>query len=516
MGWTKQEKCSGERPVCFHCRRSRHRCVYEPYSTTISDIAVPPPSYPPLRITLSAILQRINMLESRLAELSDRAIPQPLPFRRKLEMGLSPNSLLLAVLAPAQEAIEVYAKGLWKSVLIEHLIVVDTLTVKVVQTVNLLAIVDYTVGRVSSAWLKVGLAGRISQGLRLMIDPSDAVPCPEQEERRRVFWSEYLLDRLISCGKSRPLYFHDNDCHVRLPCDDETLHTGRVQTIHTVHELLCWDSKIDHDQPPSPSSLVILVASIFGRCTRYVHRERNPDKTPPWDTNSEFSKINSLLLLLESYSRNRQTKSVHSSEEEQVVFAHTLFHLSHCLLNHPFLVRLRLKPFGSKVPISFAVRVLQTGTEHANQLLDLLRDASEAGFPLESSFYPYCIVVVERIQSLLFHYEVSKNDPWSSTTLDTSISSLLYPARVSDETGPATMTALWTMLDYGMVGSRVGEPQFLRVASLNIPSPLSWVLGFDIFNTTSLGMGDTHPQLHGGLTPPTHFKREVDMLLHPC
>ncbi|KAL4985897.1 hypothetical protein BDW68DRAFT_198452 [Aspergillus falconensis] len=500
MGWTKQEKCSGERPVCFHCRRSRHRCVYEPYSTTISDIAVPPPSYPPLRITLSAILQRINMLESRLAELSDRAIPQPLrPFRRKLEMGLSPNSLLLAVLAPAQEAIEVYAKGLWKSVLIEHLIVVDTLTVKVVQTVNLLAIVDYTVGRVSSAWLKVGLAGRISQGL-------------QQEERRRVFWSEYLLDRLISCGKSRPLYFHDNDCHVRLPCDDETLHTGRVQTIHTVHELLCWDSKIDHDQPPSPSSLVILVASIFGRCTRYVHRERNPDKTPPWDTNSERVCVPGALS---------DKESVHSSEEEQVVFAHTLFHLSHCLLNHPFLVRLRLKPFGSKVPISFAVRVLQTGTEHANQLLDLLRDASEAGFPLESSFYPYCIVVVERIQSLLFHYEVSKNDPRSSTTLEYFHQTRLFPPsytppRVSDETGPATMTALWTMLDYGMVGSRVGEPQFLRVASLNIPSPLSWVLGFDIFNTTSLGMGDTHPQLHGGLTPPTHFKREVDMLLHPC
>ncbi len=37
-----------------------------------------------------------------------------------------------------------YAKGSWMSVLTEHLTVVDNLTVEVVQTVNLLAIVDYT------------------------------------------------------------------------------------------------------------------------------------------------------------------------------------------------------------------------------------------------------------------------------------------------------------------------------------------------------------------------------------
>lgn len=260
-----------------------------------------------------------------------------------------------------------------------------------------------------------------------MIESSQALPFPEQEERRRAFWSGYLLDRLISCGKSRPLCFHDDDCHVRLPCDEETLRTGQVQTTHTLHELLCWDSEIDHEQPPSPFGLVILMASIFGRCTRYVHRECNPIKTPPWDTNSEFSKINSSLLLLESYSRSRQLSvvdtlrdkhSTHRSDREQVVFAHTLFHLCHCLLNHPFLLRLRLKPFGSKAPASFALRALQTASEHANQLMDLLRDASEAGFPLESSFYPYCIVVVGGIQSLVFHYEASKNDPHSSDSLD--------------------------------------------------------------------------------------------------
>ncbi|KAL3432908.1 fungal-specific transcription factor domain-containing protein [Aspergillus tetrazonus] len=620
----RKTKCSGERPVCFHCRRSRKRCVYEPYSMTIGDSsAVPPPPAP--AHDNSAILERINMLESRLAELSDRAVPQSLTspaeirisltsspplrfsderctvppssvlqsviqtffdhihnrpysyiqeaaFRRKHEMGLVPNCLLFAVLASAvrfstheyyegrkQEATEVYSKGSWMSVLTEHLTVADNLSVEVVQAVDLLAIVDYTAGHVSSAWLKVGVAARISQDLRLMMDPSDALSFPEQEERRRVFWSGYLLDRLISCGKSRPLCIHDEDCHVRLPCDEETLQAGQVQKTHTLHELLSWDSKIDHDQPPSSFGLVILMASIFGRCTRYVHRECNPDKTPPWDTNSEFSKINSSLLLMESYSRSRRLsivdtlrdkESTHKSEAEQVVFAHTLFHLCHCLLNHPFLSRLRLRPFGSKVPTSFILRVLQAGSEHANQLLDLVREASEAGFPLQSSFYAYCIVVVGGIQSLTFHYEASRNDPGSAGTLQRFhdslntlerlagtwshaanmtvrlrefhaqarlFSSLLDPACITDDMYDASIMALWTMLDYGMVGSSVGDsPNCSEPLISNIPSPSPWVLGSDIFNTPSLEMGDTDPHLLGGLTPFTHFNREVDSLLHPC
>ncbi|KAL4912929.1 fungal-specific transcription factor domain-containing protein [Aspergillus aurantiobrunneus] len=600
----RKTKCSGERPVCFHCRRNRQRCVYEPYSMTIRDTSAVPP--PLASQDNNAILQRINLLESRLAELSDRAAPQHLAspaehgllpaaspplrcnneqlslppssvlqsvidtffvhvhnrpysyiqeasFRRKLQMGVLPNCVLLAAGSKRRSGYMRKARG---CLLTEHLTVVENLTVEVVQTVNLLAIVDYTVGHVSSAWLKVGLAARISQDLRLMIDPSDALAFPEQEERRRAFWSGYLLDRLVSCGKSRPLCFHDDDCHVRLPCDDGTLHTGQAQTTHTLHELLCWDSRIDSDQPPSPFGLVILMASIFGRCTRYVHRECNPDKTPPWDTNSEFSKINSSLLLLESYSRNTRLSAVdtlcdkqltHRSEAEQVIFAHTLFHLCHCLLNHPFLVRLRLKPFGSKVPTSFALRVLQASCDHASQLLDLVRNASEAGFPLESSFYPYCIVVIGAIQSLVFQYEASKNAARSSNALDSfhqslSIlerlagtwghaanmtvrlrefhaqahlySSLLDPACVTDDLDAASVTALWTMLDYGMVGSSTSDDPHLSGSLVsNIPSPGSWVLGSNLFNADSLGMGDTDPHLLGGLTPCTQF---THTLLNSC
>ncbi|KAF5862298.1 hypothetical protein ETB97_011822 [Aspergillus alliaceus] len=64
-------KCSGERPICLHCHRDNHACVYEPYSATVGD-------HNPYPSTLqnAELLQRITLIESRLAELSGRTVHQ--------------------------------------------------------------------------------------------------------------------------------------------------------------------------------------------------------------------------------------------------------------------------------------------------------------------------------------------------------------------------------------------------------------------------------------------------------
>ncbi|KAL4890265.1 fungal-specific transcription factor domain-containing protein [Aspergillus ambiguus] len=358
-------------------------------------------------------------------------------FRQKLESNLLPRCLILAVLASAvkfstheyysgksREATEKYARESWMSVLTDYMASEENMNVHVVQTVNLLAVVDYTggttylfdmsitptnicsAGRVSAGWLKIGLAARISQDLQLMREPDTWLSYTEQEERRRSFWSAYLVDKLISCGKSRPLAILDEDCHVQLPCDEETFQTGEWKKTPALAGLLEWNTEMV--ERPSPFALAILMASIFGRCTRYVHQRRHAREIPPWDTKSEFAAISSSLLLLESYSTlggRRVSEFIQNSERTprdigHLVFAHTLFHLCHCLLNHPFLVRLCLKPFGSKIPASFASKALQAGQDHAKQLLDLIQEAKEAGCLVESSFYAYCIAVAGGIHSL--------------------------------------------------------------------------------------------------------------------
>ncbi|KAJ6114928.1 hypothetical protein N7486_000706 [Penicillium sp. IBT 16267x] len=463
---------------------------------------------------------------------------QEASFRHKLQSNVLPRCLVLAVLSSAvrfskneyfqgntQDASEKFARESWLSVLTEHLTVEDNLNVHVVQTVNLLAVVDYTAGRVSSGWLKIGLAARISQDLHLMTEPDEWLSYVEQEERRRAFWSAYLIDKLISCGRSRPLVILDEDCNVQLPCDEKTFRNGDWRKTNTIGQLLNWNTEVI--ESPSPFALVILMASIFGRCTRYVHQNRRADEVPPWDPKSEFSAINSSLLLLESYSKignqrlseilqneNRLNNTIDPQEVGYLVFAHTLFHLCHCLMNHPFLVRIRLKAFGSKAPTSFSARSLQVGCDHARQLMDVLRDASENGFQVESSFYAYCIAVAGGINSLVLHFEHQKSERRQSDILhylnesldalkrlaklwvhavnmavrlqefhniSPQFASLLDQTCLMEDVDRASQEILWSMIDYGILGADPNKkPLTPKTGISNLSSQTSWTIDSDM------------------------------------
>lgn len=193
-------------------------------------------------------------------------------FRERLAYRVLPKCLVFAVLATAirfshdeyfscavHEATEAYAREAWLSDLHDHMIAENCPNLHVAQTTNLLAIIDFTGklpplevlsmqsmhhsnclfcgidGRTSSAWLKIGLAVRIAQDLQLMKEPKATLPAIEQEERRRAFWSIFLLDRLVSCGQGRPPAISDEDCLVQLPCDQRTFRNGLLKETVTLH-----------------------------------------------------------------------------------------------------------------------------------------------------------------------------------------------------------------------------------------------------------------------------------------
>lgn len=257
-----------------------------------------------------------------------------------------------------------------------------------------------------------------------MREPDPWLSPAEKEERRRVFWSVYLLDKLISCGRSRPIVILDQDCQLYLPCSEDSFRRGDAQPAHTLHQLLDWNTEITDS--PSPFALVVLLASILGRCTRYVYRNKDSADIPPWETKSQYSAINSSLLLFESYvkmSTMFQPDAVVGSgattqqRSEHHTYAHALFHLCHCLLNHPFLLHVRFQPHGFKVPQSFAARALQAGIEHAISLVETLISASNSGTRIESSSYSLCLTVAGTILSIASHVQHPELDFIPSDTL---------------------------------------------------------------------------------------------------
>ena len=272
-------------------------------------------------------------------------------------------------------------------------------------------------GRTSSGWLKIGLAVRIAQDLQLMQEPEVSSTIVEQEEARRSFWSIYLLDKLISCGKGRPLAISDEDCNVQLPGSDESFEDVPKRR-ETLRDLLHWST--GPEIQPSNFGLSIVASSIFGRCSRYVfYRREGGDETPPWDSRSQYASLESALLLVDRYLaagtlstadiiRRYQTPdgSLVHQEIGHVIFAHVVFHLTHCLLNHPFLVRLRLRGLKCKAPPGYISQVRQKCTEHAQKLANFMDGATTAGCQVTASFYAYAACVAGSILSLMKYHNL--------------------------------------------------------------------------------------------------------------
>ncbi|KAF5544235.1 3-hydroxymethyl-3-methylglutaryl-coenzyme a lyase [Fusarium napiforme] len=452
-------------------------------------------------------------------------------YRQLFSFMLLPKCLTFAILASSvrfsdheyfsgrtHDAMEGYARQAWLCVLSDHLTVENEPNFHVAQTTNILAIIDFTAGRTSSGWLKIGLAVRICQDLQLMNEPNPMLPIVEQEERRRVFWSVYLLDKLVSCGRARPPAIADEDCHVQLPCEEEVFRTGTWKQTPTLHRLLNWDA--DLGEIRGYFTLAILVASALGRCARYVLHQREIDDTLPWDSRSEFAAINSFLLLIEQHLQVEevpiediisQNKLPTGTPDHQVVghavFARIVFHLCHCLIGHPFLLALRLQNLKVKAPASFLSRTYEVCCDHASKIPSLLHRAQEAGCHVDASFYAYSTCVAGSILSMFIHGKESMGQVPSQQLLESGQHSLeildkmghfwdhaakmhtqllnfdthsqdfekmIDPHAVFD-ISPDLETVLWSMVDYGsMCGSSrtrsisPGDGQF--PVNMNSPS----------------------------------------------
>ncbi|KAI7208474.1 hypothetical protein KC365_g16064 [Hortaea werneckii] len=75
----------------------------------------------------------------------------------------------------------------------------------------------------SPGWLFIGAAVHIAQAIGLQNDRG-LYPPFETEMRRRVWWSIYIWDRIVSLETGRPLHIDDDGVREPMPVDDEYIH----------------------------------------------------------------------------------------------------------------------------------------------------------------------------------------------------------------------------------------------------------------------------------------------------
>jgi len=269
----------------------------------------------------------------------------------------------------------------------------------------------------------------------------DSVLSPiEQEERRRLFWSIYILDRFVSCSKLRPPIILDADCQIQLPCEETDFREGRLQKTDILINVTT--GKEQSTYIPGYFALVVLMACALSRCSRYMLDNRHSSNdVAPWDPKSEYVAIASVLLYYESVSEigdslgdvvQQESLKLDGKIDQQkaghMIFSKVLFHLNHCLLNHPFLLRQRIEATKAKVPTTWLVRALKSGLEHARSLSSIFRDAKNAGCIVSTSFYGYCLLIAGTVHALYTH---SDDSNIQRESLEYLVSDLTYLDEVS-------------------------------------------------------------------------------------
>jgi len=243
-----------------------------------------------------------------------------------------------------------------------------------------------------------------------MADPDPDLPLVIQEERRRTFWSIYLLDKMGTCGRVRPPIFQDHTCLLRLPGEESPSGSGNSKQAPTLQAFFSTpDGDLGELEPLAKST--ILVSTISQVSTYAFQLGSSADAKPPWDHASEYAILASKLHGFGAYFETWKPISnmilanlngdhnLDHSPSEPFLFSYVVFHLCQCLLQHPFLLRRQIRTSSPRFS-SFFNNATKSGYEHAQELTHTLAFARQSGYKATASFYGYSSLVAASINAL--------------------------------------------------------------------------------------------------------------------
>ncbi|KAF7556959.1 hypothetical protein G7Z17_g1014 [Cylindrodendrum hubeiense] len=293
----------------------------------------------------------------------------------------------------------------------------DEEAVQLIQTINLIVNTEHPAGHCTSGYMKLGFALRIALHSKLYMESSADVSPVFREERKRTFWSLYLQDKLICLSKERLSNLSDEECKIPLPCSEAAFREGRDENAPLLSSVTgdCLDQEAA--DACCPLALIAVMASTLSRVSHYVLQEtRYSQLGLPWSSNSPYAAISSTLLQLEHYfGVNEDPKEslarrcfVDGAVDQHLagsfIYAKALFHLSHCLLHHPFLIQQRLKKLKQRTPPTFIKAAWDNCKAHAKSLTDL-KDMKNHNVVILTSLYGYCTMVAGTIHVLSMNDE---------------------------------------------------------------------------------------------------------------
>lgn len=161
------------------------------------------------------------------------------------------------------------------------------------------------------------------------------------------------------------------------------------------------------------SSLLACVANhcnIWYRARLYAARRPQPNTIPPWMPHSDYSEVMMEHLELDSifpteyrYHANKFSSCTLEVLQERRAYWTSFLFLQivwagiPCLLNHPYLLSMRLRDFHKTMPQSFMQQSYEQVTRHSGWIMHFLDLLQESGFCVPDPEVAHCVAVVATI-----------------------------------------------------------------------------------------------------------------------
>ncbi|KAH9887152.1 hypothetical protein F4778DRAFT_786451 [Xylariomycetidae sp. FL2044] len=200
-----------------------------------------------------------------------------------------------------------------------------------------------------TAWMYVGSAIRMAQGLGLGFvdaqEPGETTQGPSNQQRkepnqqsqvlmtkeikRRIMFSCFILDRMLSCGKERVSMIRREDLQIQLPCSEDKFDLAMEVRTGYLTDL------VRHGADDSVLSRFIQLVDIWGEISNYSSRGgRLSEQLPPWDAKTRFYKLREALERFDAdlpgtFTFSRSNYFRHENHQASSVYV--LLHMLRCV-----------------------------------------------------------------------------------------------------------------------------------------------------------------------------------------
>ncbi|KNG89054.1 hypothetical protein ANOM_002928 [Aspergillus nomiae NRRL 13137] len=274
------------------------------------------------------------------------------------------------------------------------------LELSALQTLCLLATFEFSVGHTIQAGLTLNMAAYLAQSVSITGEILANIQT-DADEKRRCSWSIYMLRHLQGDGIQTSRLISG----VHTPFNTGSGLSPKY-TPPSIREPRGSNTKEDLGLV----SYTIQLSEVWALAMNYAATKVDPVSLPPWFPESDYSVVSfrhtefdSLVPLKYRYhAENLQNHSLQELNQRRDfwgpwLFVQIMFETIPCLLNHPFLLSMRLRSFRHTMPHSFIRQSFENITLHASWILHLIDLVEHKGFEICDPILAHCVVIVATI-----------------------------------------------------------------------------------------------------------------------